>query len=153
MSAFDPSRGRARTAAERAAVQAWWDGLDPVAREECRALWRGERRAAWDGVVVVPEVEGAEEDVEDARGRRDLLEYILNHDVAFFLDAQTYRICRRHPIARAVVSTGYVPRSFVCPLGHRAACPIEQLRTAARGGVVRLRIAARCSFSPRCAGR
>lgn len=144
MTGFDPSRARARTPAERAAVDAWWRGLDAEARRECRALWRGERRKQWDGVVILPEAEGADDAAEEREGRQDLLEYILAHDVAFFLDAQTYRICRRHPHARAVVRAGYLPRAFVCPLGRPSECPLERLRGAARGGVVRLRIATRC---------
>ncbi len=105
-------------------VGRWWNAL---AEADRRGLSAGCRPRTSEGPRVVARY--VDDAVTDDDDETDFYEFIVNHELAF-ASGEGFRICSAHPEARATLSSGHVPASFVCPLG-RASCPMRTMLDAA----------------------
>lgn len=112
-------------------AERWWQGLTAEQQRELRVR-----------LVRIPGVEPYVEPVDDddTAGKRDLFEYVLNHeDTPFFLeDPPPFHICRAHARARQALMRGRIEADFVCPF-ERKGCPMRAIVRAA-GGAVEVRL-------------
>ena len=128
---------------DRAAVQAWWDGLSDDARAEVARLCDRRLDACFFGVVaderdhVVPKVRGGRFVASDDEWGFDewgpsYFEHLLQHpELVLVWDPpqRTFHTgCTAHPAARACwgAGAGDVPADFVCPFA-RGVCLMQPL--------------------------
>lgn len=144
----------------RVEVEAWWSMLPEAARRDFVGMW--DRRAedtAWAGyldgerlvwqelpIELVGELVDDDVDFEHDELKQNLLEYINNHEeVQFFLLERELHICRAHASARKVLTDGFLPADFVCPLGA-SDCPMRTILIHAGGKSVMIRARVKTSL-------
>ena len=109
-----------------AEARSWWLSLSDATRAELERSWREPPiGTTMDGCALPIWLEGeVDGDAEDVN--QDLLEYILNHDVPFFLEERRFHICREHAPAKAILKRGCIPRGFRCPV-RGPKCPMQKM--------------------------
>ena len=107
---------RKLSGSEAAQVDAWWRGLAARDRRELR------RDAGRPPIRVVGRfVEPGNDDEVSI----DFYEYLVNHEI-YINDGPMYHICSAHPEARAAISKGRIPATFVCPRREKE-CPMRKV--------------------------
>jgi hypothetical protein len=108
----------------------WWAGLAPEERVELARRW---------SPAKLRFVAYRDPPRDPPTWNQDLYEYVVGHDLKFFLEATTRTFfvgCRAHALAREALREGRIPADFRCPL-DRADCPMLGA-VEALGGEVRL---------------
>jgi hypothetical protein len=122
-------------------VGRWWQELDFFSRRQVFQLW-ADCVAMNEGQRIIACVEGefveADEIPENGVWHNDFYEYLVNHE-EFFVQERKFHVCTRHPLARAAIEAGRIPRGFTCGLEENA-CPMKRILMAAPGKSVRLKL-------------
>lgn len=136
------------------ALLRWWATLPKRQRTELHRRWdpRGEdiqwqaEGTGWQALPIRLQgrtVEDAELGPEGRLAKRQLLEFVLNHEeIRFFLEERRFHICRRHAPAREVLAAGVLPARFRCAFRGEA-CPLRAISREAdeRPVLIQLRFA------------
>ena len=122
--------GTAFAEVDRAAVEAWWEGLGDAQRAEVARLCDERLDACFFGVVaeerdhVVPKVRGGRFVASDDEWGPSYFDHLLAHPELVLVWDQTERTfhtgCTRHPDAQACWGKGAVPGDFACPFASDA---------------------------------
>jgi hypothetical protein len=127
---------------DRAAIDAWWGGLDDEARADVARLCDERADACFFGVVaderdhIVPKVRGGRFVADDDAWGFDewgpsYFEHLIEHpELVLVWDPpeRTFHTgCTRHPLAQACWSSGAVPPDFACPLANGSTCLMRPL--------------------------
>ena len=127
---------------DRAAIDAWWGGLNDKARADVARLCDERVDACFFGVVaderdhIVPKVRGGRFLADDDAWGFDewgpsYFEHLIEHpELVLVWDPpeRTFHTgCTRHPLAQACWSRGAVPRDFACPFANGLKCLMRPL--------------------------
>lgn len=127
---------------DRAAIEAWWGGLDDEARADVARLCDERADACFFGVVaderdhIVPKVRGGRFVADDDAWGFDewgpsYFEHLIEHpELVLVWDPpeRTFHTgCTRHPLAQGCWSSGAVPRDFACPFANGSTCLMRPL--------------------------
>lgn len=124
------------SANEHEGIDRWWNELDAASRVELASF----EDSSFEELPL--ELYGHFVDPEDAREDEmwhlDLIEYLNAHpDIDFFLEGQTFHVCRAHREARRVLQDGRIAYNFSCPFA-RSACPFARALALRPGWAIKL---------------
>jgi len=110
---------------DRAAIEAWWGGLDDEARADVARLCDERADACFCRFVADDDAWGFDE------WGPSYFEHLIEHpELVLVWDPpeRTFHTgCTRHPLAQGCWSSGAVPRDFACPFANGSTCLMRPL--------------------------